>query len=187
MDREGLEELFAPFAAVSARRMFSGHGVYVDGLCFALSIGGDVYLKVDTETQADFAAVDSRPFVYTTRGREVRLGYWLLPSAAFDDEDALRRWASLAFGAARRRGADGETTEIPQSADQGGEAIGRVPPGRRRWRLAIRAPTTKLRSATRQRANSAIAAASLPLRRESAWSATGPGAAGSSAHGRRAR
>jgi len=106
VDREGLEELFAPFAVVSARRMFSGYGVYFDGLCFALSIGGDVYLKVDTETQADFAAVDSRPFVYTTRGREVRLGYWLLPSAAFDDEDALRRWASLAFGAARRAAAE---------------------------------------------------------------------------------
>ena len=101
MDRERLEELFAPFAVVTARRMFGGHGVYFDGLCFALSIGGDVYLKVDAETQADFAAVDSRPFIYAACGREVRLGYWLLPSAAFDDEDALRRWPSPALGAAR--------------------------------------------------------------------------------------
>jgi DNA transformation protein len=105
VDREGLEELFAPYAIVSARRMFGGHGVYLDGLCFALSIGGDVYLKVDAETQADFAAVDSRPFVYSARGREVRVGYWLAPSAAFDDEDELRRWASLAFAAARRAAA----------------------------------------------------------------------------------
>jgi DNA transformation protein len=86
--------------------MFSGYGVYCDGLCFALSIGGDVYLKVDAETQAEFAAADSRPFVYVARGREVRVGYWLLPPAAFDEEDALRRWASLAFGAARRAAAE---------------------------------------------------------------------------------
>ena len=105
MDREGLEELFAPFGVVSARRMFSGHGVYFDGLCFALSIGGEVYLKVDAETQTDFAAVDSRPFVYTARGREVQVAYWLLPPAAFDDEGELRRWASLAFAAARRAAA----------------------------------------------------------------------------------
>ena len=106
MDREGLEELFAPFAVVSARRMFGGHGVYCDGLCFALSIGGDIYLKVDAETEAEFAAAGSRPFVYAARGREVQVGYWLLPAAAFDDEDALRRWASLAFGAARRAAAE---------------------------------------------------------------------------------
>jgi DNA transformation protein len=105
LDREELEELFAPFAVVSARRMFSGHGVYLDGLCFALSIGGEVYLKVDAETQTEFAAVGSRPFVYTARGREVQVGYWLSPPAAFDDEDELRRWASLAFAAARRAAA----------------------------------------------------------------------------------
>ncbi len=106
MDREGLEELFAPFAGVSVRRMFGGHGVYADGLCFAIAINGDVYLKVDGETRAEFAAVDSCPFVYTARGREVQVGYWLLPPAAFDDEDELRRWASLAFAAARRAAAE---------------------------------------------------------------------------------
>jgi DNA transformation protein and related proteins len=106
VDREGLEELFAPFAVVSVRRMFGGHGVYADGLCFCIAINGDVYLKVDAETEAEFAAVDSRPFVYTARGREVQVGYWLLPSAAFDDEDALRRWASLGLAAARRAAAD---------------------------------------------------------------------------------
>ena len=52
MDRDGLEELFAPFAVVSVRRMFGGHGVYADGLCFALEIGGEVYLKVDAETES---------------------------------------------------------------------------------------------------------------------------------------
>ena len=113
MDREGLEELFAPFAVVSVRRMFGGHGVYADGLCFALEIDGEVYLKVDAETQAEFAAVDSRPFVYAARGREVRVGYWLLPPAAFDDEDALRRWASLAFGAARRAARTGQNARKP--------------------------------------------------------------------------
>ncbi len=117
MDREGLEELFAPFAIVSVRRMFSGHGVYFDGLCFALSLGGNVYLKVDAETQAAFAAADSRPFVYSARGREVRVGYWLLPSAAFDDEDELRRWASLAFAAARRAAAK-RTTKRPKAGSR---------------------------------------------------------------------
>ena len=47
MDAEGLKEIFEPFGAVSVKRMFGGHGVYADGLCFAIEAGGEVYLKVD--------------------------------------------------------------------------------------------------------------------------------------------
>ncbi|HEY8124253.1 MAG TPA: TfoX/Sxy family protein [Methylocystis sp.] len=36
MDRARIEEIFAPFAAVSVKRMFGGHGVYADGLFFAM-------------------------------------------------------------------------------------------------------------------------------------------------------
>jgi DNA transformation protein len=139
VDREGLEELFAPFAVVTVRRMFSGHGVYADGVCFALSIGGDVYLKIDAETQAAFAAADSRPFVYTARGREVRVGYWLLPPAAFDDEDELRLWASLALAAARRaaaakrRKSGGRSVKGATRRAQSGSSgqVGEPPSGRR--------------------------------------------------------
>ena len=105
MDREGLEELFAPFAVVSVRRLYGGHGVYADGLCFALEIGGEVYLKSDAETESAFAEAGSDPFVYAARGREVSLGYWRLLASAYDDEDELKRWAALGLGAAERAAA----------------------------------------------------------------------------------
>ena len=161
MDREGLEELFAPFAAVSVRRMFSGHGVYFDGLCFALSIGGDVYLKVDAETQADFAAVDSRPFVYAARGREVQVGYWLAPSARLRrrGRTAAMGLAGRRGGAARRGGTHGQSKENPHSADQGGEAIGPVRRRRPRWKLAVTTPTATLSLASHQRLKPASAVA----------------------------
>ena len=47
-----LEDLFAPIGHVSVRRMFGGHGVYADGVIFALETGGVVYLKTDAETRA---------------------------------------------------------------------------------------------------------------------------------------
>jgi DNA transformation protein len=105
VDREGLEELFAPFAVVSVRRMFGGHGVYADGLCFALEIGGEVYLKVDAEAEGAFADAGSAPFVYAAHGREVSLGYWRLVASAYDDEDELKRWAALGLAAAERAAA----------------------------------------------------------------------------------
>ena len=53
MDREGLEELFAPFGPVNVRRVFSGHGVYAERLCFALALRGEIFIKTDAETEAD--------------------------------------------------------------------------------------------------------------------------------------
>jgi DNA transformation protein and related proteins len=104
MDAEGLKELFEPFGRIGVRRMFSGHGLYADGLFFALAIGGEVYLKADAETEAAFAAAGSAPFTYQRHTQPVKLSFWRLPTDAYDDPDELKRWSSLALEAARRAG-----------------------------------------------------------------------------------
>jgi DNA transformation protein len=102
MDRERIEELFAPFGPVAVKRMFGGHGVYADGVFFALEADGEIFLKVDAATTAVFEAAGSRPFVYQGGKKPVTMSYWLLPDAAHEDEDELRRWARVAMDAARR-------------------------------------------------------------------------------------
>ena len=102
MDADGLKALFEPFGAVTVKRMFSGHGVYADGLCFAISLRGEVFLKTNAESEAAFAAADSSPFVYDAKGKAVKMPFWRLPAEAYDDPDALCRWASLGLEAARR-------------------------------------------------------------------------------------
>ena len=44
-------ELLSPLGAVRARRMFGGHGLYLDELFVALIAGERLYLKVDSETR----------------------------------------------------------------------------------------------------------------------------------------
>jgi DNA transformation protein and related proteins len=102
MDAIGLEDLFAPFARVTVRRIFGGLGVYAEGLCFALVMKGDVYLKVDTETQERFREVGSHPFVYAGATRPITVAYWRLPESAHEDEQELVGWCRLAVEAARR-------------------------------------------------------------------------------------
>lgn len=102
MDRERIEELFAPFGPVAVERMFGGHGIYADGIFFALESDGEIYLKADAETQPRFAAAGSRPFVYQGKNKPVTMSYWRIPDDALEDDDALRRWAALALDAARR-------------------------------------------------------------------------------------
>ena len=102
MNAEGLKELFEPFGAVAVKRMFGGHGVYAEGLCFAVESGGEVFLKADAQSAPNFAAVGSSPFVYMATGKPMTTSYWRLPAKAHDDADELRRWAALGLDAARR-------------------------------------------------------------------------------------
>ena len=49
-------ELLVPLGAVRVRRMFGGHGFYVDELFIALIAFGRLYLKADASTRARFEA-----------------------------------------------------------------------------------------------------------------------------------
>jgi len=102
VNADGLKELFAPFGAVEVKRMFGGAGVYAEGLCFAIESGGEVFLKVDAETEPAFTAAAASPFVYSAKGKPMTTSFWRLPSAAYDEPDGLRRWAALGVEAARR-------------------------------------------------------------------------------------
>ena len=113
MDTTALEDLFGPLGAVMIKRMFGGHGVWADGLMFALQTGGEIFLKTDDETRPLFAKAGLRPFIYTARGEERATSYWLLHDAALDDDDELRSWTALAIEAARRSAAKKKPARAP--------------------------------------------------------------------------
>ena len=82
--------------------MFGGHGVFADGLMFALESDGELFLKADDLTIPKLAAENSEPFVYKAKGREVALSYWKLPERLYDEPDDFAGFAREAFGAAQR-------------------------------------------------------------------------------------
>jgi hypothetical protein len=55
LDPEFIRELFAPFGAVTVKRMFGGAGIWSDGLMFALVFDGAIFLKVDDASVPDRA------------------------------------------------------------------------------------------------------------------------------------
>ncbi len=105
MSPEALKELFKPFGEVSVKRMFGGAGVYAEGLCFAIEQGGEVFLKVDGQSEPSFAQAGSSPFVYMAKGKPMATSFWRLPAIAHEEADELRRWALLGLEAARRAAA----------------------------------------------------------------------------------
>ncbi|WP_292531585.1 TfoX/Sxy family protein [Methylocystis sp.] len=104
MDRARIEELFAPFAPVSVKRMFGGHGVYADGLFFAIEADGEIYLKADRHSAPQFQEAGCRPFIYQGKNRPITISYWTLPDQALEDGEELVRWARSAVEAAFRAG-----------------------------------------------------------------------------------
>jgi DNA transformation protein and related proteins len=105
LDAEALKALFEPFGSVTVKRMFGGSGIYAEGLCFAIETDGEVFLKTDALSRADFSAADSAPFTYVAKGKSRPTSYWSLPAIAHDEADELRRWARMGLDAARRAAA----------------------------------------------------------------------------------
>jgi DNA transformation protein len=103
MDADGIRELFEPIGRVQLRRMFGGHGIYLDGLIFALEADGMIWMKTDEINRPGFAAIGSRAFTYSKGKVEAQVtSYWLLPETAFEDPDELRALTRSAMGAAAR-------------------------------------------------------------------------------------
>jgi DNA transformation protein len=98
-------ELLAPLGAVSAQRLFGGHGLRIDGVFMALVAFERLYLKVDDQTRPQFAAALCEPFTYTGKGKPITMSYWTVPAQAMDSPEQMRPWARLALEAALRAAA----------------------------------------------------------------------------------
>lgn len=96
-------DLLSSWGGVSVRRMFGGHGVYRQGVMFALVTDDTLYFKTDDRNRPDFVAAGMRPFAFTKKKRAERIetSYWQTPPELFDDAEEMVRWAERALKAAR--------------------------------------------------------------------------------------
>ncbi|GIX23901.1 MAG: hypothetical protein KatS3mg122_1132 [Caldimonas sp.] len=95
-------ELLQTLGPCTARRMFGGHGLFLDGLMVGLIAGERLYLKADAHARAIWQAAGSEPFVYEGGGRRVEMSYWSAPPEAMDGPAQMAPWARLALEAALR-------------------------------------------------------------------------------------
>ncbi|MFT3734026.1 MAG: TfoX/Sxy family protein [Rhodocyclaceae bacterium] len=96
-------ELLAPLGSITHKRMFSGAGLYSDGIIVAIIIDEQLFLKTDADNVAKFEAAGSSPFTYTTKtGKETRTSYWRAPDEAMDSPALMHPWARSALAASLR-------------------------------------------------------------------------------------
>ncbi len=95
-------DLLAPLGPVTARKMFGGYGIFLDGVMFALIASDTLYIKADSATLDAFAAAGSQPFTYRGKNKPVEMSYWQAPIDAMEDPETLLPWARRGIEAARR-------------------------------------------------------------------------------------
>lgn len=106
MDQDAIAEMFSAYGAIQSKRMFSGFGLYSEGVCFCLVLrGGEFYFKADETTAPRFEAEGCKPFSYSQRrsGKVVTvLSFWQMPERLYDDPDELADWTRQAVVVAHR-------------------------------------------------------------------------------------
>ena len=103
MDAAAIEEMFQGLGPVTIKRMFGGKGIYHLGRIIALEVRGEMLLKADEESAAEFADAGSTQWTYEgKKGNPVKMPYWSIPDDAYDDPDDMAKWVRLAYAAALR-------------------------------------------------------------------------------------
>lgn len=93
---------FSTLGTATARAMFGGHGVYLDGLHFSILAWNEIYLKVDAITEKLFVDGGCKRFLYIREGRLTHLNYYTAPDTIIENKEALIFWVKLALDAAVR-------------------------------------------------------------------------------------
>jgi DNA transformation protein len=100
---EFLKDQLRGLGHITTRRMFSGAGLYCDGVIFALILRGTLYFKVDDGNRRAYQAEGREPFSYEVGGQKRTIGaYWQVPERLFDEPDEMIEWARGALAAGRR-------------------------------------------------------------------------------------
>lgn len=103
-------ELLSGIGPCTAKRMFGGWGLALDGLNLALIAdlgdGEKLWLKAEARTQAQFEAAHCQRFTWSThkKGKPVQLsmGYYSAPVDAMESPLSMTPWARLALDSARQ-------------------------------------------------------------------------------------
>ena len=87
-----VNDLLRNLPDISVRSMFGGYGIYQGGDFFAVTVGGQLYFKVDDSNRGDYEAAGSHAWTYNDGKRMVTMGYWLLPENILEDSQSVIEW-----------------------------------------------------------------------------------------------
>jgi DNA transformation protein len=95
-------DMLQTIGPVYAKKMFGGHGIFLEGLMFALIADNELFLKADTESEDEFRERGLQPFTYNKKGKLIKVSYYQAPEEAMEDSDMMNEWGNKGYSAAVR-------------------------------------------------------------------------------------
>lgn len=95
--RDRVVAQLGPLGPIDCRSMFGGHGLYREGVFFAILYEGHLYFKTGAATRNRYLERGMRPFRPTAR--QTLRTYYEVPSDVLQDGESLRAWAEDAISA----------------------------------------------------------------------------------------
>jgi DNA transformation protein len=93
-----VEDILGHIAGITSKAMFSGHGIYLDGLIVGLIIDGTFYLKADAKTMIKYEQEGCEPFAYERgptskategRGKIITMSYMSVQEETMEDREKM--------------------------------------------------------------------------------------------------
>ncbi|UCE04741.1 MAG: TfoX/Sxy family protein [bacterium] len=88
---------------VTAKSMFGGFGIYINGVFCALIADDILYFKVDESNRSDYESVGMKPFK-PFGNDSYTMQYYEVPIEVLEDRETLRIWVDKAQAVAKRKG-----------------------------------------------------------------------------------
>ena len=85
---------------VRARRMFGGHGIFLDGTMFGIVWRDRLYFKTGEANRKDYEKAGSKFFTYDRGPKRVSMSYMTVPDKVQANGATLARWGEKALAVA---------------------------------------------------------------------------------------
>lgn len=86
-----VEDVLGHIDGITSRAMFSGHGIYLDGVIVGIIAEGELYLKANKELVAKYKKEGLHPFTYTGNKNKVyEMAYVSVPLETLEDREKIQ-------------------------------------------------------------------------------------------------
>ncbi|MCG8510783.1 MAG: TfoX/Sxy family protein [Rhodospirillales bacterium] len=103
--RDHVVDMLEGAGQVTARAMFGGAGLYLDGIFMGILSNDVLYFKADEKNRADYEEAGMQPFA-PYADKPANMSYLQVPAEVMDDAEELCAWARKAWEAGRRAAAE---------------------------------------------------------------------------------
>ncbi len=88
-----INDVLGGILGITSRAMFSGFGLYKDGVIFGIIAENELYFKVDDSNRADYESRGMKPFTYQMPGGKVySMSYYQVPEEIREQKHEIVSW-----------------------------------------------------------------------------------------------